>query len=73
MDNKDKLWLVEYIPNRELYRISRFAEPDQTVAYEDYWSDAVKDIKSNYGSATKIILVRKADGTVDYWCDLNNV
>ena len=71
--NRDALWLVEYIPNIEWYRISRFAEPDKTVAYEDYWSDAVKDIKGNYGSAAKIILVRKADGTVDYWCDLNNV
>ena len=64
--NKNELWLVEYIPSRGLYRISRFAEPDQTVAYEDYWSDAVNDIVRNYGNDVKIILVRKADGTVDY-------
>ena len=68
-NNKDKLWLVEYIPNREQYRISRFAKPDQTVAYDDYWSDAVKNIKANYGIDGLIIFVRKSDGTVDYWCN----
>ena len=73
MDNKDKLWLVEYIPNREQYRISRFAEPDKTVAYDDYWSDAVKNIKGNYGIDGLIIFVRKSDGTVDYWCDADYV
>ena len=64
--SKDALWIVEYIPVKDMYRISRFAEPDQTVAYEDYWSDAVRDIVGNYGNDVKIILVRKADGTVDY-------
>ena len=71
--NRDALWLVEYIPNRELYRISRFAEPDQTIAYEDYWSDAVKAIKGNYGIDGLIIFVRKYDGTVDYYCEADYV
>ena len=68
MDYKDKLWLVEYIPCREQYRISRFADPDQTIAYEDDYQNAIKDIRGNYGYEV-IIFVRTADGTVDYWCD----
>lgn len=73
MNYKDKLWLVEYIPRKEEYRISRFAEPDKTVAYEDEWQDAVRDIKGNYGIDGLIIFVRKADGTVEYYCEADYV
>lgn len=64
--NRDALWLVEYIPSRKDYRVSRFAEPDKAVAYVDFWSDAVKNIKG-YCSAVKIIFIRTSTGNVDYW------
>ena len=73
MDNRDKLWLVEYIPNRELYRISRFAESDHTVAYEDSWQDAVRDIKGNYGIDGLIIFIRESEGYVHHWCEADYV
>ena len=68
-NKKDKLWLVEWIPAKDSYRISRFAEPDQSIAYEDSWQEAVRDIGANYSIDGLIIFVRKSDGTVDYWCD----
>ena len=72
-DNRDKLWLVEYIARKEEYRISRFAEPDQTVAYEDSWQDAVRDIKGNYGIDGLIIFIRESEGYVHYWCEADYV
>lgn len=64
--NKDALWLVEYIPHRDAYHISRFADPRNTVAYEDSWEDAVRDITANYGDVVKVILIRKWDSTTDF-------
>lgn len=63
---KDALWLVEYIPAKDSYRISRFAEPDKAIAYSDNYEDAQWDIVANYGNVVKIILIRKWDGSVDY-------
>ena len=63
--SRDALWLVEYIPNKDCYRISRFSEPDQTVAYEDDWTTAVRDIVGNYGYAVRVILIRTANGTTE--------
>ena len=66
---EDKLWLVEWCYATEDYRISRYADPAQAVAYEDSWQDAVRDIKANYGIDEVIIFITKSDGTVDYCCE----
>ena len=65
----DKLWLVEWLVTRRSFRISKFVDPNYTVAYEDSWQDAVRDIRANYPIDGLIIFIRKEDGNVDYWCD----
>ena len=71
MDNKmnDKLWLVEWVYAKEAYRISRYADPTRAVAYDDYWQDAVRDIKGNYGIDGVIIFIKEPDNKVHYWCE----
>ena len=68
MANKigDRLWLVEYNKHRGNYRICRFVEPDRAIAYEDYYQDAVRDIRSNYGDDV-IIFIRDYVGSVQCW------
>ena len=66
---KDKLWLVEWVPDYWFYRVSRYAEPSRTVAYEDNWQDAVEDIRANYGIDGVIIFITKPNGEVSYWCE----
>ena len=65
----DKLWLVEWIPVRNSYRVCKFVNAYNAVAYEDSWEDAVRDIRANYSIDGLIIFIRKQDGNVDYWCD----
>ena len=65
-DTDNRIFIVEYVPTMDSYRIERFSD-DAIVAYEDYWEAAVKDIKANYGREVEAILVKKDDGTCDYW------
>ena len=65
----EKLWLVEWVPIRNSYRMRKFVDPCNTIAYEDSWQDAVRDIRANYPIDGLIIFIRKEDGNVDYWCD----
>ena len=69
----DKLWIVEWIPHRESYRISKFADPDKAIAYEDNWEEAVHQIRQNYTIDNLIIFIRKEDGSVNYYCDSDYV
>lgn len=68
-DVNEKLWLVEWIRPLEQYRVSKFVQPVQAVAYEDSVQDAIKDIRANYPIDGLIIFIRKENGNVDYWCD----
>ena len=71
LENKmnDKLWLVEWSYQKESYRVSRWSDPCRAVAYEEYWEDAVRNIKGDFGIDGLIIFIRKSDGSVDYWCE----
>ena len=65
-ENRNHIWIVEWIPQKDAYRIYRFSNPSQTVGYDDYWENAIwNDINMTYPE-WELILVKFENGMCSF-------